>query len=147
MIEYQFFTPKAPSEISQAERDSIAHLMEQLTKQPCMVTDQDIWLTSRNSFLLVAREGGTIVGMALLCPVFKLAGIEGRIEEVIVDGQFQGRGIGRRLTEMLIERARRGEYRRVELTSNPSRVAANALYRRLGFTQHQTNVYRLDLAE
>ena len=147
MITYQFFVPATIAEISQTDRDAFARLVAQLTKQPCMVTAHDIWLTSRNSFLLIARESDTIIGMALLCPVLKLAGIEGRIEEVIVDEQFQGRGIGRRLTEMLIDRARRGEYRRIELTSNPSREAANALYQRLGFTLHETNVYRLDLAK
>lgn len=31
------------------------------------------------------------------------------------------------------------------LTSNPKRIAANALYRSLGFEQKETNVYRMVL--
>jgi ribosomal protein S18 acetylase RimI-like enzyme len=30
----------------------------------------------------------------------------------------------------------------VDLTSRPSREAANRLYRRIGFVQRETNVYR-----
>ena len=147
MIAYHFFTPEAISDVREADRVAITRLMEQLTQRPCEMTAQRVWRVSHSAFLLLAREGDQIVGMALLCPVFKLAGIEGRIEEVVVDEQFQGVGIGFRLTQMLIEKARRSKYRRVELTSNPTRVAANALYQRLGFAQHKTNVYRLDLAD
>jgi len=32
----------------------------------------------------------------------------------------------------------------VDLTSRPSREAANRLYRRLGFVERETNVYRYD---
>jgi ribosomal protein S18 acetylase RimI-like enzyme len=35
--------------------------------------------------------------------------------------------------------------RTVDLTSRPSRDAANRLYRRLGFEPRETNVYRYDL--
>lgn len=31
------------------------------------------------------------------------------------------------------------------LTSNPTRIAANKLYQKLGFEQKQTNVYRMNL--
>jgi ribosomal protein S18 acetylase RimI-like enzyme len=37
--------------------------------------------------------------------------------------------------------ARRGA-RTVDLTSRPSREAANRLYQRIGFVQRETNVYR-----
>jgi ribosomal protein S18 acetylase RimI-like enzyme len=33
----------------------------------------------------------------------------------------------------------------VELTSRPSREAANRLYKRIGFVQRETNVYRYTL--
>ena len=35
----------------------------------------------------------------------------------------------------------------VDLTSRPSREAANRLYQRLGFTPRETNVYRADLRD
>jgi len=35
----------------------------------------------------------------------------------------------------------------VDLTSRPSREAANRLYLKLGFQHRETNVYRFDLAD
>jgi ribosomal protein S18 acetylase RimI-like enzyme len=41
-----------------------------------------------------------------------------------------------------IERAREAGARTVELTSRPSREAANRLYQRMGFAERETNLYR-----
>ena len=49
------------------------------------------------------------------------------------------------LTETAIELARAAGARTVDLTSRPSRDAANALYRRVGFVERETNVFRFDL--
>ena len=68
------------------------------------------------------------------------------IEDVVVLSSFRGQGLGRQLMEHLIDYARR-ELVSVDmyLTSKPSRVAANALYRALGFTPKETNVYKMSL--
>ena len=67
------------------------------------------------------------------------------IEDVVVDGSARGRGVGEALNRAAIDRARAAGATTVDLTSRPSREAANRLYRRLGFEQRTTNVYRLDL--
>ena len=64
------------------------------------------------------------------------------IEDVVVDGAYRRQGIGNALVRAAIERAREAGARRVDLTSRPTREAANRLYRRLGFAQRETNVYR-----
>jgi ribosomal protein S18 acetylase RimI-like enzyme len=64
---------------------------------------------------------------------------------VIVDESVNGQGIGRRLTEAMIDRARDLGCATVDLTSRPSREAANHLYKKVGFTERETNVYRYDL--
>ena len=56
-----------------------------------------------------------------------------------------GRGVGETLNRAAIEWAREAGATTVDLTSRPSREAANRLYRRLGFRERATNVYRLDL--
>ena len=53
--------------------------------------------------------------------------------------------MGEALNRAAIDRARAAGATTVDLTSRPSREAANRLYRRLGFEQRATNVYRLDL--
>jgi ribosomal protein S18 acetylase RimI-like enzyme len=67
------------------------------------------------------------------------------VEDVIVDQAVNGQGIGRRLTEAMLARAEELGCRTVDLTSRPSREAANALYRKVGFEPRETNVYRYDL--
>ncbi|HEX8803642.1 MAG TPA: GNAT family N-acetyltransferase, partial [Acidimicrobiales bacterium] len=67
-------------------------------------------------------------------------------EDVVVDEQAgRGRGVGTALTEAMLDRARERGCVTVELTSRPSRQAANRLYQRMGFTRRETNVYRYDL--
>ena len=55
----------------------------------------------------------------------------------------RGEGIGEQLTEAAIAEARRRGARTIDLTSRPSREAANALYQKMGFELRETNVYRL----
>ncbi len=47
--------------------------------------------------------------------------------------------------EKLHEEAARLGLTHLDLTSRPTREAANALYRALGYEQRKTNVYRLRL--
>ena len=65
-----------------------------------------------------------------------------RIEDVVVDAAAGGQGIGTALIEAMIMRARELGCTTVDLTSRPSREAANRLYRRIGFEQRETNIYR-----
>ncbi len=100
-----------------------------------------------NSLLLAAKdtETGTIVGTLTLAFYRIPTGLQARIEDVIVDGDARGRGVGALLTEVAIDKARAAGAKTVGLTSRPSREAANRLYTRLGFEQRETNVYRYKL--
>jgi ribosomal protein S18 acetylase RimI-like enzyme len=95
----------------------------------------------------VARDTdtGQIVGSLTLAFYRIPTGLQSRIEDVVVDGDVRGRGVGALLTEEAIERARSAGAKSVGLTSRPSREAANRLYKRMGFEQRETNVYRYSL--
>ncbi len=67
------------------------------------------------------------------------------VEDVIVDESVNGQGIGRQLTEAMLDRARELGCATVDLTSRPSREAANHLYKKVGFVERETNVYRKTL--
>ena len=67
------------------------------------------------------------------------------IEDVVVDNQARGKGVGDALNRAALAEAERRGAKTVDLTSRPSREAANRLYQRLGFKQRDTNVYRYDL--
>jgi ribosomal protein S18 acetylase RimI-like enzyme len=96
--------------------------------------------------LLLAREDdGTILGSMTLV-VFPIpTGVRAWIEDVVVDGEARGRGVGEALNTEALELARRLGAKTVDLTSRPSREAANRLYRRIGFEPRETNVYRFTL--
>ncbi len=94
--------------------------------------------------LLLARDdSGSVLGSMTLV-VFPIpTGIRAWIEDVVVDESARGRGVGEALNRRAIEIATERGARTVDLTSRPKRAAANRLYKRLGFVERDTNVYRL----
>lgn len=98
---------------------------------------------SEASTLLIARdETGAIVGSMTLAMFLIPTGRRAWIEDVVVDESARGKGVGRLLNERAIEIAMEAGAKTVDLTSRPSREAANRLYKRLGFVERETNVYR-----
>ena len=94
------------------------------------------------STLLLAREGDKIVGSMTLV-VFPIpTGLRAWIEDVVVDEQVRGQGVGEALNRRAMEIALKAGAKTIDLTSRPSREAANRLYQRLGFTARETNIYR-----
>ncbi|MDP9452321.1 MAG: GNAT family N-acetyltransferase [Actinomycetota bacterium] len=97
--------------------------------------------------LLVARtSAGEIVGSLTLVGFRIPTGLRAWIEDVVVDESARGAGVGEALVRAALESAAAAGARSVDLTSRPSREAANRLYRRLGFERRETNVYRLELS-
>ena len=96
--------------------------------------------------VLIARDEGRIVG-TLTVVVFPIpaGGRRAWIEDVIVDEASGGKGIGKQLTNEGLRRAKALGATTVDLTSRPSREVANGMYKKLGFEQRETNVYRYTL--
>ncbi len=101
--------------------------------------------SSEASVLLVAEEDGYVYG-SLTLVLFRIpTGVRAWIEDVVVDSEARGKGVGQSLNEEALNRARAAGASTVDLTSRPSREAANRLYQRLGFKARETNIYRFDL--
>lgn len=107
----------------------------------------DELLSQQDTHLLVARrDDGIIVGMTTICCFTIPTGRHATIEDVSVLPECQGQGVGRLLVQAALDHlASTGKHYRVGLTSRPSRVAANALYRSMGFSPKETNVYTMDV--
>ena len=102
-------------------------------------------VSSPSTVLFIARAEGRIVG-ALTLALFRLpTGLRAWIEDVVVDSEVRGKGIGEKLSRAAIDEAKLRGAVTVDLTSRPSRVEANRLYLRLGFVARDTNVYRYRL--
>jgi len=93
--------------------------------------------------LLMARDGDKGFVGSLTLVLFRIpTGVRAWIEDVVVDEAARGRGVAEILCREALNRASAAGARTVDLTSRPSREAANRLYRRLGFVERDTNVYR-----
>lgn len=128
---------------------ALNRLLKQLNKAVVPLNDKDIkdMLTSSVNRLFVARrlDNKEIVGMLTLV-VFRIPyAKKGLIEDVVVGGEYRGKGIGTKLISTAINQARQEKVKYLDLTSHPKRVAANRLYQRLGFEKRNTNVYRIKL--
>jgi ribosomal protein S18 acetylase RimI-like enzyme len=89
-----------------------------------------------NIRLVVAEEGGAVVGCLQLCilPGLSSQGASrALIEDVRVATQCRSRGIGEQLVRWAVAEARARECRLVELLTHNSRVDAQRFYKRLGF--------------
>jgi len=92
--------------------------------------------------VLIARRDGHIVG-SLTVAMFPIpTGLRAWIEDVVVDEDARGQGVGALLTEEAIRLARDAGARSLDLTTRPSREAAGRLYDRAGFKQRETRLYR-----
>ena len=99
------------------------------------------------SHLLIATDdaSGAILGTTTLVAFPIPTGVRAWIEDVVVDDDARGTGAGAALTNYAIELASRLGAKTIDLTSRPSREAANRLYQRLGFELRETNCYRYTL--
>jgi ribosomal protein S18 acetylase RimI-like enzyme len=93
--------------------------------------------------LLIARDGDQVVGMLTLVMFPIPTGLRAWIEDVVVDEAARGQGAGAVLTQEAVRLAGAAGARTVDLTSRPSRQAANRLYERLGFELRDTKAYRI----
>jgi ribosomal protein S18 acetylase RimI-like enzyme len=119
-------------------------LIPQLSKSNPAPTQEQLEsiVASDSSYVLIAKVDGVIVGSLTLVIFHIPTGIRAWIEDVVVDADARGKGVGEELNKFALTEAKRQGATTVDLTSRPSREAANRLYQRLGFEQRDTNVYR-----
>jgi ribosomal protein S18 acetylase RimI-like enzyme len=125
--------------------EAFQRLLPQLSRSADPLTAEavDALVGWQGNTQLVARVDGRIVG-ALTLVMFPIpTGVRAWIEDVVVDESARGQGVGAALTQEAVRLARAEGARTVDLTSRPSRVAANRLYQKLGFEIRDSKVFRL----
>jgi ribosomal protein S18 acetylase RimI-like enzyme len=124
--------------------DAARRLLPQLSSSAVPLNADDLTRIASHqaTSLFVARSEGTIVGMLTLVTFPLPSGLRARIEDVVVDQDARGRGVGTALTMAALDLAQAQGARSIDLTSRASRVAANRLYQQLGFRLRDSNVYR-----
>ena len=127
--------------------DAFNRLIPQLSTSNKPPTQEQLAeiIASPSTILFIARHDEHIVGSLTLATFRIPTGVRAWIEDVVVDASARGHGVGEALNQAAILEARHRGAITVELTSRPSREAANRLYQRIGFKARETNVYRHDL--
>ena len=127
--------------------DACHRLIPQLSSSAKPMTNSELLeiVNSESTLMFVARVNNEIVGLLTLA-IFRIpTAMRGWIEDVVVDSSARGHGVGEALNLAAIAEAKRRGAKTVDLTSRPSREAANKLYQRIGFVERDTNVYRFDV--
>ena len=141
---------KEVTESSEELYSVMVNLLSQLTSSKLSFSQKDLEriVGSESSILFTAMDmnhDNKIVGMLTLAIIDIPTGKLARIEDVVVDKTARGQGIGEKITIAAIEKAKELGIKKIDLTSNPKREAANRLYQRLGFKQRTTNIYRYEI--
>ncbi len=127
--------------------DAFARLVPQLSRSapaPGQAELAEIVASPATELLVARDEDGPILGTLTLVLFRTPTGLRAWIEDVVVDEGARGLGVAKALNQHAVGRAIERGARSVDLTSRPSREAANRLYQRLGFAKRETNVYRYD---
>ena len=105
-------------------------------------------LRSKNTHFFIAEPGNKEIIGILTIAVYNIpTGTKFWIEDVVVNETHRGKGYGTEIMLYAIGFARSAGAKSIELTSRPSRIAANQLYKDLGFELRETNVYRYNLGK
>jgi ribosomal protein S18 acetylase RimI-like enzyme len=138
-------------EVREATPEIVAGLDRLLPQLSASASRADMQAVTRvvesevTRLLIAGDPHGQIIG-TLTVAVFRIpTGTRAWIEDVVVDSSARGQGIGEALTRAALAIAADAGANSVDLTSRPSREAANRMYRRLGFAARETNVYRYSL--
>ena len=127
--------------------ESLQKLLPQLTKnyKSFNINNLDEITCSDSTRLFLALDSTSeteIIGSYTMV-IFRIpTGKMLRIEDVIVDENRRGEGIGKKMMQHAIDVAKSAHVDKIELTSHPFRIEANKLYQSLGFRKIDTNVYR-----
>jgi GNAT superfamily N-acetyltransferase len=97
--------------------------------------------------LLVAKDGEQIVGTTTVIVYTTPFWIKARLDEVVVDANARGKGVGKALVQAALEigRAKGAQVAELQSGRGEGRKAAHRLYERLGFKVRDSDVMRVVL--
>lgn len=109
------------------------------------VNEQSLYKAIFGGYVSKVEENGKLLGMGWIFPRQTMLRRQAVVEDMIVDQNQRGKGFGEKILKDLIAWAKKEGIEVIELTTNPKRLAANSLYKKVGFKLHETNHYLLNL--
>ena len=124
---------------------ALNNLLPQLSSSAKVLTAdclQEVLNCPTTRLYTLRDEEGKIRATTTLSLQELITGTKAWVEDVVVDSEARGRGYARQLLQHLAEEAKAIGAKSLNLTSRPSREAANKLYQSEGYEIRETNVYR-----
>lgn len=124
---------------------ALNNLLPQLSSSAKALTSdrlQEVLNCPTTRLYTLRDEEGKIRATTTLSLQELITGTKVWVEDVVVDSEARGRGYARQLLQHLAEEAKAIGAKSLNLTSRPSREAANKLYQSEGYEIRETNVYR-----
>lgn len=107
------------------------------------VSLEKLFSLAQSPYIALCTDENKIVGMATMAVYDVISGRKAWIEDVVVSSNYRQKGIGERLTQFLIEKAKELEVNMLLLYSNPKREAAHRLYKRMGFLEKGSTLFSM----
>lgn len=159
--EYQWINPMEIEEVSFDSNNDILRYVQRhfvvnfeelnsLIKQldpSAEVKEHNFYRSVLNGYCSRIMHDKKLVGVGWIFPRQTYLRKQAVIEDVVVDKDHRGLGYGEHITLSLMEWARDNSIDVIELTSGSHRIAANELYKKVGFKLHPTNHYLMKISE
>ncbi len=139
------FTIKKITEVNEKTISDVNRLLSEWSKNGYQISKEYFEMLVTNSHVLALYDENDIIGTVTLVSMHKLSGHKGSIEHLIVSEKYRGKGLGEKLMRHAVEYAKNLGMQKLCLTCEPGRVAANELYKKLGFKTKDTHFYQLTL--
>lgn len=133
------------NDVTESIEKQIKNLFNQLNSDIKQQSISDV-LAQGNDFVCVCCwDNNSLVGMASMGTYKVISGHKGIVEDVVVSSNYRGKGLGRKLMNILIEEGKQLNLTEVLLFTGHHRKPAITLYKSLGFNQKESGMYVLKL--
>jgi len=130
-------------QISNGIQTEVSALYDQLDSNIKQLQLRELLATDDNLVFVICKVDDKVAGIASMAIYKVISGHKGMVEDVVVDQEYRGRGIGRKLMEKLLDEAQNRNLDEVLLFSAHYRTPAITLYKSLGFRLKDSGLYRL----
>lgn len=135
-----------PSDINENLSKQVKALFDQLNSEINQKDLSELFNSKNDIVFAYCMHGEKLAGMALMSSYSVISGYKGWVEDVVVDNNYRGKGLGRKLMNKLLEEGEKKGLSEILLFSNEKRQAAISLYKSLDFKQKHSGLYILKLS-
>ncbi|UWX56429.1 GNAT family N-acetyltransferase [Maribacter litopenaei] len=128
-------------DLTEGLQEQLSKLYVQLNAELKQLSLEKILEEDEHIDIAASFQEEELIGIAMMANYKVISGYKGMIEDVIVSEAHRGKGIGRKLMEVLLQQAEKRKLDDILLFSGHHRTAAISLYKSLGFTLKNSGLY------